>query len=189
MLPTDHESRALPPLPASPLSPPPLPSLAGLWRRFGAFVHELLFLVAYLFIVGLFFASISGESMSAGRPQILTGTIALLQQLYLFATLGAYFVFFWIKGRRTLAFKTWQLRLVDARDLLTPPSLKHAVLRYLSTWIGPALGLLIYLALGANARGWWLLALFTNFLWAFVDPARQFLHDRIAGTRVTHVRE
>jgi uncharacterized RDD family membrane protein YckC len=23
-----------------------------------------------------------------------------------------------------------------------------------------------------------------NFLWAFVDPERQFLHDRIAGTRI-----
>ncbi|MBP6531254.1 MAG: RDD family protein, partial [Burkholderiales bacterium] len=55
-------------------SPPP-PSettapLAGLWRRFGAFVHELLFLLAYLFIVSLVFASFSGESMSAGKPQI-----------------------------------------------------------------------------------------------------------------------
>ena len=46
------------------------PPNVGLWRRFGAFVHELLFLVAYLFIVGLIFASLSGESMSAGRPGI-----------------------------------------------------------------------------------------------------------------------
>jgi uncharacterized RDD family membrane protein YckC len=170
-------------------TPQPTPALAGRWRRFGAFVHELLFLVAYLFIIGLIFASLSGESMSAGKPQILTGSIALFQQFYLFATLGAYFVFFWIKGRRTLAFKTWQLRLMNARDLTTPPSLKQAVVRYLATWIGPALGLLIYFALGANAGGWWLLALFTNFLWAFADPAKQFLHDRIAGTRVTHIRE
>ena len=28
----------------------------------------------------------------------------------------------------------------------------------------------------------WLLVV--NFLWAFVDPERQFLHDRIAGTRI-----
>ena len=51
----------------------PISQNASLWRRFGAFVHELMFLVAYLFIVGLVFASLSGESMSVGRPQVLTG--------------------------------------------------------------------------------------------------------------------
>ena len=94
--------------PAVPLSAstPASPPIAGLWRRFGAFVHELLFLVAYLFIVGLIFASLSGESMSAGRPQVLTGPVAVFQQVYLFLSIGAYFIYFWIDGRRTLAFKT-----------------------------------------------------------------------------------
>jgi uncharacterized RDD family membrane protein YckC len=157
---------------------------AGLWRRFGAFVHELLFLVAYLFIVGLIFAAFSGESMSAGRPQILTGAVATFQQLYLFATIGAYFIFFWTRGRRTLAFKTWHLRLVSARDQASAPSIKQAVIRYLATWIGPALALTIFATLGKSVGGWWILALFANFLWAIADPAKQFLHDRIAGTRV-----
>jgi uncharacterized RDD family membrane protein YckC len=156
------------------LAPSSPPQGAGLWRRFGAFVHELLFLVAYLFIVGLIFAAFSGESMSAGKPQILSGPIAVFQQLYLFVTIGAYFIFFWIKGRRTLAFKTWHLRLLDEAG--NAPSIKHAVIRYLATWIGPALAV----AIGA----WWILALFANFLWAFVDPDRRFLHDRIARTRV-----
>ncbi len=165
------------------------PLRAGLWRRFGAFVHELFFLVAYLFIVALAFAAISGESMSSGKPAILTGAVATLQQLYLFATLGAYFVFFWTRHRRTLAFKTWQLRLQDAATFELTLSTKRAVIRYLATWIGPVIGLLIYVSFGPSARGWWILALFTNFLWAFVDPAKQFLHDRIAGSRVMFVRE
>ena len=62
---------------------------------------------------------------------------------------------------------------------------KVALLRYLAAWIGPAL------ALGAVRRARphgsrraraWLVAF--NFLWAFVDPERQFLHDRLAGTRI-----
>jgi len=169
-----------------PPPPPPLETrapLAGLWRRFGAFVHELLFLLAYLFIVSLVFASFSGESMTAGKPQILTGPIAVLQQVYLFVSIGGYFIYFWIEGRRTLAFKTWHLRLVSTDGGAV--SLKRAVVRYLATWIGPALGLASFMMLGTRASAWWIFALFANFLWAFADPARQFLHDRIAGTRVT----
>ena len=155
---------------------------ASLWRRFGAFVHELLFLVAYLFIVGLIFAPLSGESIRAGKPQVLNGPIALLQQAYLFLSVGAYFIFFWIKGRRTLAFKTWQLKLTAADG--GPVGIKQAIVRYLATWIGPALGLAMFMLIGTQGSAWWILGLLANFLWAFVDPARQFLHDRIAGTRV-----
>jgi uncharacterized RDD family membrane protein YckC len=165
------------------------PLSAGLWRRFGAFVHELLFLVAYLFIVGLIFAAFSGESMQAGKPQILSGPIAVFQQFYLFATIGAYFIFFWTKHRRTLAFKTWQLRLVAAHDMQSPPTLKQAIVRYLAAWIGPALALFIFATLGKSVGGWWILALFANFVCAIIDPAKQFLHDRIAGTRVVQTLE
>jgi len=156
--------------------------IAGLWRRFGAFVHELLFLVAYLFIVGLVFASLSGESMSAGRPQVLTGPVAVLQQAYLFLSIGAYFIYFWIDGRRTLAFKTWSLRLLAADG--SAVTRRQAVIRYLATWIGPALGLGMFMLIGTKGSAWWILGLFANFLWAFADRERQFLHDRLAGTRV-----
>lgn len=162
---------------------------AGLWRRFGAFVHELLFLVAYLFIVGLIFAAFSGESMQAGRPQILSGPVAILQQLYLITTIGLYFVFFWTHGRRTLAFKTWQLRLVDAASDALAPTRKQAIIRYVATWIGPALALLVFTQIGGSSGPLWLFALLSNFVWAVIDRDRQFLHDRIAGTRIVYVKE
>lgn len=165
-------------------SPSIIPRNASLWRRFGAFVHELLFLVAYLFIVGLFFASLSGESMSAGRPQVLTGPIAIFQQAYLFLSIGAYFIYFWINGRRTLAFKTWHLKLVATNGGTV--TRKQAVIRYLATWIGPALGLAMFMFIGTRGSAWWILGMFANFFWALGDPARQFLHDRIAGTRVVN---
>ena len=162
--------------------PPVQANPASLWRRFGAFTHELLFLVAYLFIVGLIFASGSGESTKYMRPQILTGPIAWLQQAYLFLSIGAYFVYFWIKGRRTLAFKTWSLRLqnVQGGNVTT----QQAVIRYLATWIGPALGLAMFMLIGTSGSAWWILGVFANFVWAIIDPARQFLHDRLARTRV-----
>ncbi len=169
-----------------PLSASKLYRRAGLWRRFGAFVHELLFLVAYLFIVGLIFSAFSGESMSAGRPQVLNGPVLWLLQLYLLATIGAYFIYFWINGRRTLAFKTWQLRLVSVHDGISSPTAKQAVVRYAATWIGPALAVLVYASVGGKAGALWLVALLANFAWALFDRDRQFLHDRLAGTRVMH---
>jgi RDD family. len=168
------------------VNPPLSLPRAGLGRRFGAFVHELLFLTAYLFIVGLIFAVFSGDTSRTGRPHILTGPIAVLQQVFLFASLGAYFVYFWIGGRRTLAFKTWSLRLVPcAAQGLQAITARQAVLRYFAAWLGPALALLTY-TLTQGAGGFWILLLFANFLWALVDRDRQFLHDRLAGTRVVY---
>ena len=164
--------------------PVPASQNASLWRRFGAFTHELLFLVAYLFIVGLIFASLSGESTKSIRPQILTGPIAWLQQAYLFLTIGGYFVYFWIRGRRTLAFKTWALRLKSADG--SEVTARQAVIRYMATWIGPALGLAMFMLIGKSGSAWWILGVFANFLWAIVDPTKQFLHDRISGTRVVN---
>jgi uncharacterized RDD family membrane protein YckC len=99
------------------------------------------------------------------------------------AAAGAYFAWSWSGGRRTLPMKTWSLALerrdgrrVDART---------ALVRYLAAWIGPAAALASFAALhpmGLGAHAAWLVAL--NYLWAFADPERHFLHDRIAGTRI-----
>lgn len=101
----------------------------------------------------------------------------------LFALLAAYFVWCWSDGRRTLAMKTWKLRLVRADGGAVAP--KVALLRYLATWVGPALAVAAYAGLarfGWGAHAAWLVAF--NFLWAFVDRERLFLHDRIARTRI-----
>lgn len=122
----------------------------------------------------------------AGKPEglvvpALPERVALFWAL--FAVLAAYFVWCWSNGRRTLAMKTWRLLLVRTDgSVLTP---KTALLRYLAAWIGPALAIVAYAALariGLGAHAAWLVGL--NFLWAFVDPERQFLHDRLVGTRV-----
>ena len=89
----------------------------------------------------------------------------------------------WSRGRRTLPMKTWRLELALADG--GPLPARTALARYLATWIGPALAVGAYAALrpaGLGAHAAWLVAF--NFLWAFIDPGRQFLHDRIAGTRL-----
>ena len=79
--------------------------------------------------------------------------------------------------------KTWKLRLVDREGRDLPR--RTALLRYLCVWIGPLAAIAAYAVLAP--RGWgahaaWLVLL--GWLWAFVDRDRQFLHDRLSGSRL-----
>lgn len=90
----------------------------------------------------------------------------VLFQAYLMLISALYFNIQWVRGGQTLAMKTWRLRLVDADA--RPVSAGRALLRYAAAVAS--------------------LALFgVGFLWALVDRDQQFLHDRIAGTRIVTV--
>jgi uncharacterized RDD family membrane protein YckC len=161
--------------------PPPAPP-ASLARRFAALAYELLLLAAVVLITGF----VALPLVTPGQTGGLT-VPGLPQRVFLFclvfAILAAYFTWTWSGGRRTLPMKTWRLALVLGGGASVPP--RSALLRYLATWIGPALAVVAYGALhplGLGAHAAWLVAF--NFLWALVDPGRHFLHDRIAGTRI-----
>ena len=168
-----------------PTAPPvPLPR-ASLPRRLGALLYESLLLIAIVFVASFLALPLispgHARSVDALTVPALPERVALFCML--FAILAWYFVWCWTGGRRTLPMKTWRLKLVRANGQSLPA--KVALLRYLATWIGPALALVGYAVLhryGYGAHAFWLIAF--NFLWAFVDPERQFLHDRIAGTRI-----
>lgn len=129
----------------------------GVLRRLASMLYEVLLLLGVL-------------SVTFILPHILLGVFAnrsagpAIVQLHFFLVLLVYFVWFWLKGGQTLAMKTWKLRVVDAAsgNCLRPA---QALLRYLAAW--PSL-----------------LLFGIGILWAFFDRDRQFLHDRIAGTRI-----
>lgn len=83
--------------------------------------------------------------------------------LHLFLILLAYFGWLWKRSGQTLAMQTWRIRLVsaDGRPLAT----RQVFLRYSLAW--PSL---FVCGIG--------------ILWALLDRDRQFLHDRLAGTRL-----
>ncbi len=106
-------------------------------------------------------------------------------QYWLFIVLGTYFVWFWTHGGQTLAMKTWRVRLVSVSG--APVSMTRAALRYLLCWLWFVPGLLLAKLL--DAHSWLLVAIpaANVFLWAgsaLLDPKRQFIHDRIIGTRL-----
>ena len=108
-----------------------------------------------VFAVG-FFAAWVFFFASGGRDA--TGGILRRElQLFVAVVIGAYFLWCWLRGGQTLAMRAWRVRLVD----LTPT---RALLRFLYA--------LVLLPTGIS------------ILWALVDKDRQFLHDRLAGTRL-----
>ncbi|MCI0354493.1 MAG: RDD family protein, partial [Acidobacteria bacterium] len=80
-------------------------------------------------------------------------------QLFILAVFAAYFLWCWLRGGQTLAMKAWRIRLIDV-------SPTRALLR---------------LALATL-----LLPTGISLIWALFDRDRQFLHDRLAGTRLTN---
>lgn len=85
-------------------------------------------------------------------------------QIWLILVSGCFYVRQWSGAGQTLPMKTWRMRLLAQDGTAVKPP--RAWARYAAATLSVAL-----LGLG--------------FLWALVDRERQFLHDRLAGTRLT----
>jgi uncharacterized RDD family membrane protein YckC len=114
----------------------------------------------------------------------------------MFGAIGLYFTWCWTRSGQTLPMKTWKFRLLDLQGQRVK-SLR-AWLRYSLVWIGPILGALVYKTvvelsgIGSarfSAAGFLVCLpfLLLNWLWAWIDADRQFLHDRLARTRLANV--
>lgn len=132
--------------------------LAGIRRRFASMLYESLLLLGVL-SVGFMLPHLA---LGLIWEIVLPGPILFM---HVFLVLGAYFVWYWRHGGQTLAMQTWKLKIVAADG--TPAPLGRLFLRYCLCW--PSL--LFY---GAG------------LLWVLFDRDRQFLHDRLAGTRIIY---
>lgn len=149
-------------------------------RRLTVMLYEAVLLFGVVAIAGLLFALVFQQRHALYLRHAL--------QYWLFFVIGIYFVWFWMHSGQTLPMKTWRMRLVtsDGQRL----TLKQAVVRYLLAWLWFVPGMAIAWAL--NAKAWMAVALVAaNMLaWALsarLHPSRQFLHDRIAGTRIVQL--
>jgi uncharacterized RDD family membrane protein YckC len=134
------------------------PEHAPFLIRIAAMVYELLLVTAVLFVAALPFLYLVGNAE--------TGWLRHLFQIYLLGVLFAYFSAFWLRSGQTLAMKTWRIRLVNPDGARL--TLRQAALRFLVALPG-------------------LLLAGIGFWWALFDRDRQFLHDRIVGTRLVRV--
>jgi uncharacterized RDD family membrane protein YckC len=154
----------------------------GIKRRLSVMLYEGLLLFGVLMIAGLLFAITFQQRSSLYMRHAF--------QYWLFFIIGVYFIWFWMHGGQTLPMKTWRMRVVTVQG--SALSWRHALARYVLAWLWVLPGLTIAWALGT--KGWTsVFIVFANVLaWiltACIHPSRQFLHDRIAGTKIINVEK
>jgi len=121
-------------------------------------LYEFLLLIGVVFL-GFLLPNIA---LGAGANILLPSSILIVHAMLVIAL---YFLWFWRRDGRTLAMKTWKIRLLSADG--TALSIARMILRFLLAW--PSI-----LFFGAG------------LIWAVFDRDRQFLHDRLAGTRLAY---
>ena len=128
------------------------------WRSTLSMFYDFLLLLAIWFIASFIFHLVFRDTNAVYfRP---------LFQFYLLFVAGIYFIWFWTHGGQTLAMQTWKMRVVTSSgQRLTT---RQAITRYLLAVIG-----ITFFGFG--------------IMWALFDRDRQYLHDRLAGTRIVNV--
>lgn len=132
---------------------------ASLRARLAALVYEGILLFAIVFVASWLFIGLARDAQH--------GLLHVVFQAYLLSVCGAYFMFCWVSSGQTLPMKTWRMRLVSASG--EKISTAAAFRRYL-------------VAVPAMLTG-------VGILWALFDRDRQFLQDRVAGTRIVRTPE
>jgi uncharacterized RDD family membrane protein YckC len=127
----------------------------GIARRLACMLYEAILLFAVGFAATSLFFYASGGLGASGYGRTLL-------QFFLLVVFAGYFLWCWLRGGQTLAMKTWKIRLVAPGQDRVPPL--TALLRFALAVVAVPTGI----AIG----------------WAVFDADRQFLHDRIAGTRL-----
>ena len=120
-------------------------------------VYEGILLFAVLFLASYLFLSLARDAQS--------GFARALFQIYLLSVCGAYFVFCWTRTGQTLPMKTWRMRVVTRAGQAL--DIGRALRRYLFAVPGVLSGV--------------------SLLWTLFDREGQFLHDRLAGTRIVRI--
>ena len=149
-------------------------------RRLVSMVYESLLGFAVLFLPFLIFEIVTRASH--------TPLIEHMRQALAFLVLGFYFIHQWSRDGQTLAMKTWRMKLVAAEGSAVSP--RMAATRYLLSWLWILPALLVALALDLHqwqALGAVLTGILLWSLTAFLDKDRQFLHDKLAGTRLVQL--
>jgi uncharacterized RDD family membrane protein YckC len=135
-------------------------AIPTLMRRLSAALYEAAMMFGIVFLPVYLYLSISNtrsEDLQQG------GVRLWLYQLFVFIIFAVYFGWSWSQGRRTLAQKTWGLRVLNADG--SNLSQQRAVLRYTLAWLS-------------------LLCGFMGFFYALLNAERTFLHDKLLGTRI-----
>ncbi len=130
---------------------------AGIGRRLLSLIYEVLLLSAIVLLAGGIAAAIA-QVTDPAQARLFTQAVA-------FPACAAYFAWQWHRGGQTLPMKTWRMRLETTEG--GQVALSRALLRV-------ALAVPGYLLIGIT------------IIWVLIDRDKQFLHDRLSGTRLVN---
>jgi uncharacterized RDD family membrane protein YckC len=136
---------------------------AGVLRRFGAMLYDLLLVLALLFIVtALFLPFTGGEAITPDR----SAAVERIYQSALLLVVVLFFCVFWTWRGQTVGMVAWRLRVERSDGTLL--TWRDALLRLGGAWV----------SLAAVGMG---------YFWIWIDRDRLAWHDRWTGTRVVVV--
>ncbi|RJG11242.1 RDD family protein [Massilia cavernae] len=160
----------------------PIVETPTLKHRFICLIYDVLLLTAVV-MLALFVFLFATQKLQGGHVQEYG------RQAMLFLATGAYFIHSWTGSGHTLAMKTWRIKLVKLGHATVP--FKTALLRYVLAWGWVFPALVVCYVFGLTSKGQVSAAIAVNVvLWgmtALLDRNRQFLHDRLAGTRLVQL--
>ena len=141
-------------------------------------VYEALLLTAVALLVVAIFLIATQNRHSATYEHAL--------QFVLFLVTAAYFIHFWTDSGHTLAMKTWGIRVIKPGYAKLPLWVAAARFMLAWGWFLPALIACYAFTISTTKEiGAALLAGMAAWaLTAFFDKDRQFLHDKLLGTRL-----
>lgn len=136
------------------------PNTLSFGRRTLCMIYDFLLFLAIWFVASfIFIVIVQDTNFTYFKP---------IYQFYSLSIIGIYFIWFWTHGGQTLAMQTWKMRIV-AKDG-SALTMKQAITRYL------------FAVIGITSFG-------IGIIWALIDRDRQYLHDRLAGTRIVKVEQ
>lgn len=146
-------------------------------------MYEGVLLFAVIFLAGYLFDTLT----QSRHALMLRGG----RQVWLFLAMGAYFIACWSSSGQTLPMKAWHIKLQDSKGHRV--GFWRMVLRYVLMWVLPLMG--ASLVWGASVLSGWnamlmlvVAAPFLTFIPTWFADDQQFLHDKLAGTRLISIQ-
>lgn len=151
----------------------------GFKRRLACLLYEILLMLALL---------LAASAVITPLKAAIGASFWLDQLIFLFflAVLFTYFGLSWVKNGQTVAMKAWRLQLVTAEGGRI--TWGHAGLRFgVIVVLIIGVPIIAYLGMGGSdvkTARLSLLWTLVPFLYAYFDPQRLYLYDRLCGTRM-----
>jgi len=104
-------------------------TFVGIKRRIGAFIYDIILLIALLILATAIVMPITGGAVNKGNPMF---------QVYIFLVIFFFYGWFWTHGGQTLGMRAWKIRveLDNGQSLKWPQAILRFTLSIMTFGVG-----------------------------------------------------